>query len=64
MTLEIKKFKAELMRVHAARAEMEYRIAQCEDEINRLRDHIQKQEEAEANLQAKLKELGADNGRL
>lgn len=52
--LEIKKTKAELLRVQAAKAEMEYIVAQRMDEINRLETNIKKQEEAELALIAKL----------
>lgn len=52
--MEIKKTKAELLRVQAAKAEMEYIIAQRLDEIERLQTNIKKQEEAEATLVAKL----------
>jgi len=53
--LDEKKFKAELLRVQAAKAEMEYIIAQRMDEIARLQDNIAKQDEAEKLLIAKIK---------
>jgi hypothetical protein len=53
--LEEKKLKAELLRVQAAKAEMEYIIAQRMDEIARLQDNIAKQEEAEQLLIVKIK---------
>jgi multidrug resistance efflux pump len=53
--LDEKKFKAELLRVQAAKAEMEYIIAQRMDEIARLQDNITKQEDAERILIAKIK---------
>jgi len=56
MTLEQKKIKAELLRVQAAKAEMEYIIAQRMEEIGRLEDNIKKQNEAEALLKEKLEE--------
>lgn len=52
--LEQKRLKAELLRVQAAKAEMEYIIAQRMDEIARLQDNITKQETAEAALIAKI----------
>jgi len=55
--LERKKTKAELLRVQAAKAEMEYTIAQRMEEIDRVNDAIKKQEEAEIRLLAKLKEV-------
>ncbi len=56
--LEKKKTKAELLRVQAAKAEMEYVIAQRMEEIERITDSINKQNEAEAKLTAKLNEQG------
>lgn len=53
--MEMKKAKAELLRVQAAKAEMEYIIAQRMEEITRMEDGIKKQEEAEAKLLEKLK---------
>lgn len=52
--LEMKKAKAELLRVQAAKAEMEYIIAQRMEEIERLQVNIKKQEEAEVVLLSKL----------
>jgi hypothetical protein len=54
--IEKKKYKAELLRVQAARAEMEYIIAQRMDEITRIEDNITKQTEAETRLLEKMKE--------
>lgn len=54
--LETKKVKAELLRVQAAKAEMEYVIAQRLDEIERLKLGIEKQEETERTLLEKLGE--------
>lgn len=56
MSLDNKKYKAELLRVQAAKAEMEYIIAQRQEEIQRLEDNIKKQEEAEVTLLQKMKE--------
>lgn len=53
--LEIKKYKSELLRVQAAKAEMDYIIAQRMEEIERLQLNIKKQEEAETSLIAKIK---------
>lgn len=52
--LEKKKFKAELLRVQSAKAEMEYVIAQRMEEIERLTMNVQKQEEAEKLLLDKI----------
>lgn len=54
MDLESKKMKAELLRVQAAKAEMEYIIAQKMEEIARLEAGIKKQEETEKVLLDKL----------
>jgi hypothetical protein len=56
--LERKKIKSELLRVSAAKAEMDYLIEQKLDEIKRLKDAMAKQEEAEALLITKLDALG------
>lgn len=50
----MKKTKAELLRVQSAKAEMEYIIAQRQEEIERLEIGIKKQEEAEKALLEKL----------
>lgn len=55
--IEIKKFKAELLRVQAAKAEMEYIIAQRMEEIERLESNIKKQEDTEKVLKGKLGEI-------
>jgi hypothetical protein len=48
--LEKKKKEAELMRVRAARMELEIKIAEREEEIARIRDHILVQENKEIEL--------------
>lgn len=58
MNTEMKKTRAELLRVQASKAEMEYVIAQKYDEIKRVEDNIKKQEETEKVLQDKLNTLG------
>jgi hypothetical protein len=55
--LEHKKLKAELLRVQAAKAEMEYIMEQKMEEIKRLEESVKKQELAEIDLQNKLKAL-------
>jgi hypothetical protein len=55
--MEEKRLKAEFLRVSAARAEMEYIIAQRQEEINRLEEHIKIQIAKEQELSIKLKEL-------
>ena len=58
MALEKKRISAELLRVQASRAEMEYLIEQRLEEIERLKQNINKQLEAEGRLQAELDKLG------
>lgn len=53
--LDEKKLKAELLRVQSAKAEMEYRIEESLDQIERLNANILTQEKAEQEL---LKKLG------
>jgi hypothetical protein len=53
--LELKKLKVELMRVTAARAELELRIEERLDEIERLKEHIKIQLDKETELEQKIK---------
>lgn len=55
--IEIKKLKSELSRVIAAKDEMDYLIEQRLQEIQRLKDSMEKQESAEKELKEKLKVL-------
>jgi len=55
-SLELKRMKLELVKVAAARAELEFRIDERMDEINRIKDHIKVQLDKEAELQGKLAE--------
>lgn len=55
LTLEQKKNKSELLRVQAAKAEMEYIIEQRLEEVKRLQDAIKLQEETELKLIEKMK---------
>lgn len=54
--LEIKKIRAELARVTAAKLEMDMRIEERSQEIERLKEHMLIQEEKEKELAAKLEE--------
>lgn len=54
--LELKRMKLELVKVAAARAEMEFRIEERLEDINRLKDNIRIQLEKEAELRAKIEE--------
>lgn len=53
-SLEIKKIQVELLRVSAAKAELELRIEERLDEINRLKEHIKISESKEKELKEKL----------
>lgn len=54
--LELKKLQVELLRVSAAKAELELRIAERQDEILRIQEHIAISEAKEVELQGKLAE--------
>lgn len=53
-SLEIKKIKAELARVTAAKLEMEYRIEERLQEIERLKEQVKLQNAKEQELTNKL----------
>ena len=53
--IDEKKLQAELLRVQAAKADMEYKIEERLEEIERLKDNIQNQEKAEKLLLEKLR---------
>lgn len=57
MNLEIKRIKLELLRVTAAKAELEFKIEERLDEIRRLKEHILIQENKEKELNEKLLDL-------
>lgn len=57
MTLEKKKKQLELSRVRLAREEMEIKIAEREDEIRRLTEHIAVQLAKEKSLAEELLNL-------
>lgn len=54
--LEKMKVKAEIMRVEAAKADMEYIVAMREDEIERIMQNIEIQSKKAAELKQLLKE--------
>lgn len=56
MSLEQKKKELELARVRLARQEMEYKIEEREEEIQRLKEHIKIQIERENELTKQIKE--------
>lgn len=55
-SLEFKRTKLELLKVAAARAEMEFRIEERLEDIARIQDNIKIQLAKEAELQAKIDE--------
>jgi hypothetical protein len=57
MSLELKRKEVELMRVRIAKSEMELRVAERQDEIQRLEENIKIQVAAEERLLAELKTL-------
>jgi hypothetical protein len=54
--LELKRIKLELVKVAAARADLEFRIEERLDEIQRIKDNIKIQLDKEAELQGKITE--------
>lgn len=52
--LELKRMKLELIKVAAARHEIEFRIEERLDEISRLKEHVKIQEAKEAELKEKI----------
>jgi hypothetical protein len=57
MTLDLKKKKLELMRVQVAKCDLEYKIEERLDEIERLKSHVKIQEETEIRLTNELKQM-------
>jgi C4-dicarboxylate-specific signal transduction histidine kinase len=58
--LELKRMEVELIRVQAARAELEFRIIEREHDIMRIKEHIKVQLDKEEELKNKLKEALGD----
>lgn len=54
--LELKKMKLELIKVSAAKAELEFRVDERMDDIERIKASIVIQEEKEIDLQIKISE--------
>ena len=52
--LEVKKTKLELMKCQTAKMELEYKIEERLQDIQRIQDHIKLQEDREIELMAKL----------
>lgn len=55
--LELKKLQVELLRVSAAKGEMELRIDERMEEIQRLEEHIKIQSAKEVELKVKIAEM-------
>lgn len=53
-SLELKRIKVELLRVASARADLELRIEEYQENIKRLEDNIAIQKAKEDELQAKI----------
>ena len=56
-TLELKKMKAELLSVSAAKAHLEVRIEQSLEDIERIKEHVKIQEAKENELRQKIAEV-------
>lgn len=52
--LDLKRMKLELIKVAAARHELEFRVEERLDEINRLKDHVKIQQDKEKELEDKI----------
>lgn len=59
--LDLKRIKLELVKVAAARAELEFRIEERLDEIDRLKEHIKVQLDREAELTLKIEAARPEN---
>lgn len=57
MKLEKKRIELELMRVKTARMDLEFKIEERLEDIERMQGHIKVQENKELELSDKLKEL-------
>ena len=58
--LELKKIKAELLSVSAAKAHLEVRIEQSLEDIERIKEHIKIQEAKEDELRQKIAQAEKD----
>jgi chromosome segregation ATPase len=57
MSLDIKRKQLELARVQMAKSELQFRVEEKTDEINKLNEHIKVQEQKEQDLMAELSAL-------
>jgi len=56
--LKKKKLELDIMKVAAAKAELEYKIEERLQDIKRMKEHIELQEKRKIELHKELKELG------
>lgn len=57
MNMELKKMQVEYKKVNAAREELEYRILEAQEQINRIQASIEIQKAKEDELLGKISEL-------
>lgn len=57
--LEIKRLKLELVRVNAAKADLEFRIEEFMDQIAKIKENITAQETHEGQLRQKISDAEA-----
>ena len=57
MSLELKKKQLELARVQIARQELEFKIDERLEDIERLKGHVEVQKQAEEKLQAEIQQI-------
>lgn len=57
MSLEFKRLKMDLLKAQAAKAELEFKIEERLQEIQRIEDHIKLQDARIKETEAKLEEL-------
>lgn len=55
--LDLRRKKVELMRVSAAKAELDLRIYERMEEIERIREHIKVSEQSEQKLKEEISQL-------
>lgn len=60
-SMDVKRKRLELARVEVARQELEFKIEEREEEIKRLKDHIQIQKNKEEEIKQDIIKLKGDN---
>lgn len=60
--LEIKRMKLELIKVSAAKAELEFKIDERLEDIARIKEHVKIQEAKEEELRLKIRTAEAASG--